>query len=88
MVLQYWHFAVLAGLVALVVWGLRASRRTTLFGLAAFLVITGGWLLYTLVLEEPYLDHGVEDAALIGVPVVLGIGLGALALKGTRSRRA
>jgi hypothetical protein len=88
MVLQYWHFAVLAGLVALVVWGLRASRRTTLFGLAALLVITGGWLLYTLVLEEPYLDQSVEDAALIGVPVVLGIGLGALALKGTRSRRA
>lgn len=59
-----------------------------MFGLAALLVITGGWLLYTFVLEEPYLDHSVEDAALIGVPVVLGIGLGALALKGTRSRRA
>jgi integral membrane sensor domain MASE1 len=88
MVLQYWHFAVLAALCALVLWGLRASRRTTLFGLAAILVIISGWLLYTLVLEESYLEHDMEDVALIGIPAVLGISLGVLAVKGTRSRRA
>lgn len=88
MVLQYWHFAVLAAVAALVLWGLRASRRPTLFGLAALLVITSGWLLYTLVLEEPAINQEIEDVALIGLPAVLGLGLGVLAIKGTRGRRA
>jgi uncharacterized membrane protein YedE/YeeE len=92
MVFAYWQPAVVVGLVALVGWGLRASRQRTLLGLAIALVIISGFLLYTLVLEEQHLDQDLngqlQTLAMIGIPAVLGLGLGALAVKRARSSRA
>ncbi|GLW27877.1 hypothetical protein [Actinoplanes regularis] len=89
MVFQYWHLLVAVVLTALVVWGLLVSRRRTLIGLAAALVALGGFALYTLVLDEPSLEHDLnsrlEDLAFIGVPAVLGIGI-LLAVKRAGSR--
>ncbi|GIE86178.1 hypothetical protein [Actinoplanes regularis] len=89
MVFQYWHLLVAVVLTALVVWGLLVSRRRTLIGLAAALVALGGFALYTLVLDEPFLEHDLnsrlEDLAFIGVPAVLGIGI-LLAVKRAGSR--
>ena len=89
---RYWHLAVVVGLVVLVVWGVRVSRRTTLAALAATLTITSGLLLNTLVLDEAHLAFDVhsrvEDAALIGIPALLGVGLGVLAVKRTGGRQA
>jgi len=91
MVFQYWHLAVVVVLAALVVWGLVASRRRTLFGLAAALLAFSGFALYTLVLDEPDLAHDlnsrVEDLALIGLPAVAGVGI-ALAVMRAGRRRA
>lgn len=92
MVFQYWHLVVVVALVALVVGAFRVSRQRTLLGLAAALVAISGFLLYTLVLEEQHLEHDLnswlEVLALIGIPAVLGVGLGMLAIKRTRGRRA
>lgn len=92
MVFQYWHLAIPVALGALVVWGLRVARQATLLALAAALLAVSGFLLYTLVLEETNLQHDlnsqVEDAALIGVPAVLGLTFGVIALKRIMGRRA
>lgn len=89
---QYWYLVVAVALVALVMWGFRVSRQRTLLGVAAALLAISGFLLYTLVLDEPSLEHDLDsrlDAwALIGIPAVLGVSLGVLAIKRTRSRRA
>ncbi len=91
MELQYWHFAVVVALVALVVWGLRASWQTTLVGLAGALLIISSLLFYTLVLDEEYLESDLnsrlDSVALIGIPALLGVGLGVFAFTRTRSRR-
>ncbi|XVV15768.1 hypothetical protein ACQP2X_15910 [Actinoplanes sp. CA-131856] len=83
MVFHYWHLAVLAGMVALIVWALRVARRPALAVLAALLVVVSGLLFSTLVLDEEFVEHSPADIALIGLPAVLGLGLGALALKRT-----
>jgi hypothetical protein len=76
---QYLYLVVVVVLAALVMWGLLASRRRTLLGLGAALVALSGFALYTLVLDEPYLEHDLnsrlEDLAFIGIPAVLGIGV-------------
>lgn len=91
MVFQYWHLVVVVVLAALVVWGLLVSRRRTLLGLAVALLAFSGFALYTLVLDEQYLDHDVnsrlEDTAFIGVPAVIAIGI-MLAVKRVGGRRA
>ncbi|WP_328474975.1 hypothetical protein OHA21_16835 [Actinoplanes sp. NBC_00393] len=88
---QYWQLAVVVALVVLVVWGLRAARRTTLAVLAATLLIISGFLLYTLVLNEPYLEQDansrLDAVALIGIPALLGAGAATLALRHAGSRR-
>jgi hypothetical protein len=92
MAFQYWHLLVPAALLALIVWGFRAARQATLLTLALTLLATSGFLLNTLVLDEPSLNHDLnsvmDDAALIGIPAVLGAALGALAVKQIMSRRA
>lgn len=92
MVFQYWHLVVVVALGALVMWGFRVSPQRTLIGLAATLVAASGLLLYTLVLDEPYLesdlDSRLDALALIGIPAILGISLGVLVVKRARSRRA
>ena len=92
MVFQYWHLVVVVVLGALVGWSFRVSRQRALLGLAATLVALSGFLLYTLILDEPYLEHDLNsrlDAlALIGIPAILGVGLGLLAVKRHKSRRA
>ncbi|MEU4690521.1 hypothetical protein [Actinoplanes sp. NPDC023714] len=86
---QYWHLAVVAVLVALIVAGIRLARQKTLIGLAAALLAVSGFLLWTLVLEEDYtnqdLDGRLDDVALIGGPALLAAGLILLAV---RRRRA
>jgi hypothetical protein len=82
MAFQYWHLAVVAAVVALVVWGLVAARRKALAVLAAALVLISGWLYYTLIVDEgPYIEHSFQDVALIGLPAVIGLGLGVLAAR-------
>ncbi|GIG90352.1 hypothetical protein [Plantactinospora endophytica] len=88
MVIQYWHLVVIVTLVALAGWGLRVARQRTLLGLAATLLLVSGFLLYTLVIEESAVENGVDDLALIGIPAVLGVGLGLLAVKHAKARRA
>jgi hypothetical protein len=91
MVFQSWHLVGVVLLAALVVWGLRVSRRRTLLGLAATLLALSGFALYTLVLDEPYLEHDLnsrlEDVAFIGVPAVVAVGI-VLAVKRVGDRRA
>lgn len=92
MVPEYWHLAVIAALVALVVWGFRASRSRTMFGLAVTLLVISGWLLYTLVLEETGLEFdlnsSLDTVAIIAIPAVLGTVLGLLAIKGLKHQPA
>jgi len=92
MVFQYWHLVVAVVLGALVMWSFRVSRQRTLLGLAATLVIISFFLLYTLILDEPYLERDLDsrlDAlGLIGIPAILGVGLGVLVVKRSRSRRS
>jgi hypothetical protein len=91
MVFEYWHLAVAVVLAALVVWGLRASGRRTLLGLAAALLALSGFALYTLVLDEPSLGHDLnsrlEDLAFIGIPAVVAVGI-VLAVMRAGGRRA
>ena len=91
MVFQYWHLAVVVAVAALVVWGLKVSRRRTLLGLGTTLLALSGFALYTLVLDEPNLGHDLnsrlEDLAFIGIPAVIGITL-MLAVKRSGSRQA
>jgi hypothetical protein len=87
MVFQYWHLGVVAAVVAVVVWGMLVARRGTLIGLAVTLVIISGWLLYTLVLDEPYLDHDADTAVMIGTPAVVGVVFGLLAVRNPWARR-
>lgn len=92
MVFQYWHLVIPVALCALVVWGLRVTRQATLLGVAVTLLAVSGFLLYTLVLDEPNLGHDlnsrIEDVAWIGVPAVLGLAFGVFAVKRIMSRRA
>jgi len=92
MVFQYWYLVIPVALGALVVWGFRAARQTTLIALAAGLLAVSGFMLNTLVLDEPNLGHDlnsrIEDVAWIGTPAVLGVVFGVLAVKGIMSRRA
>ncbi|RSM48490.1 hypothetical protein DMB66_46255 [Actinoplanes sp. ATCC 53533] len=87
---QYWQPAVLVVLGALVVWGLVVSRRKTLLGLAIALVTISGFLLYTLVLEESYLEQDtnaqLETVALVGIPAVLGVVFGVFSVRRTGDR--
>ncbi|GAA2505801.1 hypothetical protein [Winogradskya humida] len=87
MVFQYWHLGVVAAVAAVVVWGMLAARRATLIGLAATLVVISGWLLYTLVLDEPYIDHDAETVVMIGTPAVVGVVFGLLAVRNPWTRR-
>lgn len=57
----------------------------TLLALAGVSAIVSGFLLYTLVLEEPYLEHSFDDAVIIGIPGVLAIALSAFACRPRRS---
>jgi hypothetical protein len=88
MVFQYWHLVAVVVLGVLVVWGFRVARHRAMLGLAATLVAISGFLLYTLVLDEPNLDHDLnsrlDELALIGIPAVVGVGLGLLAVLRTR----
>ncbi len=91
MVFQYWHLAVVAAFAALVVVGWRARRQPTLVILAALSLAVSGFLLWTLVLEEPFesdLNAKLDSVALIGVPAVLGVGLGVLAWRRASSSGA
>ncbi|MEU4624787.1 hypothetical protein AB0G04_33050 [Actinoplanes sp. NPDC023801] len=88
---QYWHLGVVAAFVILVIVGMRVSTRRTLVGLGAALMLAAGFLFYTLILDEEYLDMDanarLDAAALIGVPAVLGVGLVLLAVKRARRSR-
>ncbi len=90
MVFEYWHLAVVAALVALIVWGLRVARNKAFAALAAGLLVISAWLLWTLVLEEAHLDQDltgqIETGAIIGIPALLGAGLAALAFRRAGSR--
>jgi len=92
MMFQYWHLVIPAALGALVVWGLRVARQATLLGLAVTLLAVSGFLLHTLVLDEPYLQHDlnsrIADVAWIAAPAVLGMTFGVLAVKRIMSHRA
>jgi len=92
MVFQYWQLVIPVALGALVVWGLRAARQATLLGMGVTLLAVSGFLLYTLVLDEPNLEHDlnsrIEDVAWIGMPAALGVAFGVLAVKQLMSRRA
>jgi hypothetical protein len=76
---QFLLVVVAVVLAALLVWGLLVSRRRTLLGLAAALVALSGFALYTLVLDEPYLENDLngrlDDLAFIGIPALLGVGI-------------
>ena len=89
---QYWQLVFPIALGAVVVWGLRNAREATLLGLAGTLLATSGLLLYTLILDEPYLDPDVnsqvEDLALIGMPAALGVAFGVVGVKRLLGRRA
>ncbi|BAL88236.1 hypothetical protein AMIS_30160 [Actinoplanes missouriensis 431] len=82
---QYWQLAVVAAIVGLAVWAYRRSQRATLAVAAVVLLITSGLLFYTFVLDEPYLErdaNGLLDiAAWVGIPALLGIAAGALAVR-------
>ena len=62
------------------------SRR--LLAVAVALLVLSGFLLYTLVLGEPYLEPDrnamVENAVAIGVPGLAGLVVAALALRRAR----
>ncbi|GLY08483.1 MULTISPECIES: hypothetical protein [Actinoplanes] len=85
---QYWYLAVVAAFLGLIVWGLVAARRKSMFGLAAALIAISGFLLWTLVLEETNIEYDmnsiIDTVAMVGIPAVLGIGLGVFALKSRR----
>jgi hypothetical protein len=86
--LRYWHLAVVVALTALIVWGVRVARRTTVVVSAAILMVLSGWLFYTLVVDEAYLESDLNSrldvVGLIGVPAALGVGLIVLAVRRTR----
>jgi hypothetical protein len=88
---RYWQLVVVVALPGVVVWGLRTARRTALAVLAATLLIISGFQLYTLVLNEPYLEPDansrLDAVALIGIPALLGAGSAVLALRHADSRR-
>lgn len=83
MAFRYWHLMVPVVLSVLVLWSVRKLSRRTLFSLAVTLLALSAFLLYTLVLGEPYLepdpDSRREDLVLIGIPAFLGLGFGGLA---------
>lgn len=64
----------------------RPSGSILLSVLAALLLGVSAFLLYTLVLEEPYLVHGWNDAVIVGVPAVAGVVVAVLAVLARRSR--
>ncbi len=70
--------------VAVLVLAFRASPRAASVGFGALLLVVSGFLLWTLVLEEPFIAEDVnaqwDAAAMIGIPAVLGVGLGAFGL--------
>jgi hypothetical protein len=82
---EYWHLAVIGAVIALLVWGFRTARRTTLVVCAAVLTALSGFLLYTLVLEEPFLDSDLnsrlETGAMIGIPALLAVAFGFFAIR-------
>lgn len=83
MAFQWWQLAVVVAVGALAVWGLRVARRPALLTLAAALAMVSGFLLYTLVLDEPYVEHDLGDVAFVVLPAVLAAGLGSLAFRRT-----
>lgn len=93
MELKLWQLLVMVPVLAvagvLAVWAFRTSPRRALLGGAAALVAISGFLLYTLVLDEPSLGHDLnsrlDEVGLIGVPAVLGVGLGVFAVRGRRA---
>jgi NADH:ubiquinone oxidoreductase subunit K len=90
MVLEYWHLAVVAALLALIGWGLRAARQTTLVVLAVTLLLISAFLLYTLVLEETHLESDlnaqVDAILIIATPALAGVALATLAIVRRRQR--
>jgi hypothetical protein len=66
------------------------SGSGRLFAVAAGLLCVSGFLLYTLVLGEEYLEHDrnaiVEESFAIGLPALAGLVVAALALRRARRR--
>jgi hypothetical protein len=82
---EYWHLAVVGAVIALLVWGWRTARRTTLIVCAVVLMALSGFLLYTLVLEEQFVESDLnsmlEAGAMIGIPALLAVAFGAFAIR-------
>ncbi|MBM2620451.1 hypothetical protein JIG36_33570 [Actinoplanes sp. LDG1-06] len=85
MQLELWYVVIAVALAGVVVWGFRASQWRTLAVLAALLLVVSGWLFFTLVLDETYvesdLNSRLDDVVLIGLPALAGIALGVLAFR-------
>jgi len=68
----------------------RSPWPTFLFTAAAALLCCSVFLLYTLILEEGYIDHDtdamVDLTAIIGGPALAGVALAAVAVRLSRKR--
>ncbi|SDS61749.1 hypothetical protein [Actinoplanes derwentensis] len=80
MELGFGPIAVALVVVLLVVLAFRKSSWSAAIGLGIALVLLSGFLLNTLILDEPYiekdLNSNLDSAALIGGSAVIGIALG------------